>query len=50
MNEGERCWNPEISGGIVFDGDVPLVKKGRQGIGTIMIFIESDENMEIYFL
>lgn len=40
MNEGERGWNPEISRGIVFDGDVPIVKEGRQKIGTIMFFIE----------
>lgn len=40
MNEGERGWNPEISRGIVFDGDVPIVKEGRQKIGTIMIFTE----------
>lgn len=25
MNKGERVWDPETSGGIVFDADVPMV-------------------------
>lgn len=51
MNEKcERIWNPEISGGIVFDGDVPIVIVRKTEDGYIMIFIESDENMKVYLL
>lgn len=29
MNEVEKGWNSEISGGIVFDGDIPIVVVGK---------------------
>lgn len=50
MNKGERVWDPETSGGIVFDGDVPIVTGRETEKMIIMICIQGDENMEVYFL
>lgn len=51
MNKGERGCDPETSERVVFDGDIPIViGQKTERMGTMMICIENDENMEVCFL
>ena len=47
MNKGEMFLDSETKGGIVFDGDIPIVVGGKtEKMGILMISVQDDENID----